>query len=49
VLRQPEIRERMVGLGMEVAPGPPSELGRVLRSEIQKWKDVAKAANIKAE
>lgn len=49
VLRQPEIRERMVGLGMEVMPGPPAELGRVLRVEIQKWKDVAKAANIKAE
>jgi len=49
VLRQPEIRERMVGLGMEVMPGPPADLGRVLRAEIQKWKDVAKAANIRAE
>lgn len=49
VMRQPEIRERLVGLGMEVIPGPPAELGRVLRSEIQKWKDVAKAANIKGE
>ena len=49
VLRQPEIRERMAGLGMEVLPGPPAELGRVLRTEIRKWKDVARAANIKAE
>ncbi len=49
VLRQPEIRERMAGLGMEVLPSPPAELGRVLRTEIRKWKDVARAANIKAE
>jgi tripartite-type tricarboxylate transporter receptor subunit TctC len=49
VLRQPEVRERLVGLGMEVTARTPADLGNLIRAEIQKWKDVAKAANIKAE
>ncbi len=38
-----------VGLSMEVTVRSPAELGSLLRAEIQKWKDVARAANIKAE
>jgi tripartite-type tricarboxylate transporter receptor subunit TctC len=49
VLRQPDVRERLVGLGMEVTVRTAAELGNLIRAEIQKWKDVAKAANIKAE
>ena len=49
VLRQPDVRERLTGLGMEVRAGTPDSLDKLVRGEIAKWKDVAKAANIKAE
>jgi len=49
VLRQPEVKERLTTLGMEVRTQTASEFGDLLRSEIQKWKDVARIANIKAE
>jgi tripartite-type tricarboxylate transporter receptor subunit TctC len=49
VLRQPDVRERLTGLGMEVRAGTPDSLDKLVRGEIAKWKDVAKAAHIKAE
>ena len=49
VLRQPDVRDRLTNLGMEVRPGTPQSLDALVRGEIKKWKDVAKAANIKAE
>ena len=49
VLRQPDIRERLTALGMEVRTQTPAEFGDLLRGEIQKWKEVARFANIKAE
>jgi tripartite-type tricarboxylate transporter receptor subunit TctC len=49
VLAQPEIRERLAGMGMEVAPGTSTEFARFLRAEIAQWKKVAQAANVKAE
>jgi len=49
VLRQPDVKERLSGLGMEVRPGTPEDLGRLLREEIGKWKEVARVANIKAD
>ena len=49
VLRQPDVRDRLTNLGMEVRPGTPESLDALVRGEIRKWKDVAKAANIKAE
>jgi tripartite-type tricarboxylate transporter receptor subunit TctC len=49
VLRQPDVRDRLTNLGMEVRPGTPESLDALVRGEIKKWKDVAKAANIKAE
>jgi len=49
VLAQPEIRERLVGLGMDVTPGTSAEFARFLADEIAKWKKVAQTANIKGE
>lgn len=49
VLRQVDVRERLAGLGMEVRTQTPAEFGNLLREEIQKWKEVARLANIKAE
>ena len=48
-LAHPEVRERLTGMGMELAPGSPAEFERFLRDEINKWSRVAKAANVKAE
>ena len=49
VLGLPDVRERLVGLGMQVRPGNPEQLSSYVRAEIKKWTEVAKAANIKAE
>jgi tripartite-type tricarboxylate transporter receptor subunit TctC len=49
VLGQADVRERLVGMGMEVAPGSPGDFERFLRDEIAKWSRVAKAANVKGE
>ena len=49
VLRQPDVRERLTALGMEVRTQTPPEFAELLRGEIQKWKEVARFANIKAE
>ena len=48
-LAHPDVRERLAGMGMELAPGSPAEFERFLRDEINKWSRVAKAANVKAE
>jgi tripartite-type tricarboxylate transporter receptor subunit TctC len=48
-LSHPEVRERLAGMGMELAPGSPAEFERFLDHEIAKWSRVAKAANVKAE
>jgi len=49
VLAQPDVRERLVGLGMDIAPGTGAEFEQFLRAEIAQWKKVAQGANIKAE
>lgn len=49
VLAQTDVRERLVGMGMEVTPGSTAEFERFLREEIVKWKRVAQAANVKGE
>jgi tripartite-type tricarboxylate transporter receptor subunit TctC len=49
MLAQPEVRERLAGLGMDIAPGTGAEFEQFLRAEIAQWKKVAQAANIKAE
>jgi tripartite-type tricarboxylate transporter receptor subunit TctC len=49
VLALPEVRERLAGMGMDVAPGSSAEFARFLRAEVAQWKKVAQAANVKAE
>jgi tripartite-type tricarboxylate transporter receptor subunit TctC len=49
VLQQPDVRERLTGLGMRVRPGGPEQLGSYVRDEIKKWTEVGQAANIKVE
>lgn len=49
VLAQPDVREKLVGLGMEVAPGTSAEFERFLADEIAKWRRVAGAAGVKGD
>ncbi len=49
ILRNPQVIERMAGVGVEVAPGTPAQLGDYLKSEIAKWDKVVKKASITAE
>jgi tripartite-type tricarboxylate transporter receptor subunit TctC len=48
-LAAPDVRSRLVALGMIVEPGSPAAFGQFLRAEIAKWGKVAKTANIKTQ
>jgi tripartite-type tricarboxylate transporter receptor subunit TctC len=47
VVRLPDIRERLNGLGIEPVGGSSEELGRIVVRDIERWTAVAKAANIR--
>lgn len=50
VLRRPDVKERLDGLGMDVAPSAtPQEFTAYMRKQIETWTAVAKAANVRAE
>lgn len=49
VLGKPDIRERLLGLGATPTGSSPEELGRVIRSESEKWKKVIEISGAKAE
>ena len=49
MVEQPEVRERLVGLGLVPVGGTPAALGDHLKSEIARWAKVVKEAGIKLE
>jgi tripartite-type tricarboxylate transporter receptor subunit TctC len=49
ILQLPDVKERMAGLGLELAGGSPERLRERVKREIAKWQNVVKMANIKAE
>lgn len=49
VLKLPDVRERIVALGIDPVASTPEEFSRVIAADIVKWTAVAKAANIKAD
>ncbi|WP_459618595.1 Bug family tripartite tricarboxylate transporter substrate binding protein [Bordetella sp. 2513F-2] len=49
VLRQPEVRRRLLELGHEPAGGTPGELDEFARSERSKWGPLIRAAGLKAD
>lgn len=49
ILQLPEIRERFATAGLEPAGGAPDAFGRLLRSEVDRWAKVVKAAGVKPE
>ena len=46
ILRDPEVRQRFVALGVEPVGGPPEAFSRHIRAEAEKWGRVVKTANI---
>jgi hypothetical protein len=49
VLVDPKTKSRIVELGGEPLVGSPSVYGKMLAEEAEKWGNVVRAANIKAE
>jgi tripartite-type tricarboxylate transporter receptor subunit TctC len=48
-LKTPGTRERLSGLGAEPVGNTPDEFAKFLRTEIDKWAGVVRAAGIKGE
>jgi tripartite-type tricarboxylate transporter receptor subunit TctC len=46
VLRDPDVKQRFIGLGVEPVGGPPEAFARHIRAESEKWSRVVKTANI---
>ena len=49
ILRDPANQERLTAMGLEVIDSGPDEFRAAIAAEIQRWAQVVKAANIKAE
>lgn len=49
VLKSPDIRERLAGMGATVVADTPEEFGRFMADEINKWGPVVKQARIELE
>jgi len=48
-LADPQIKARLADLGGTPLPGSPSDFGRLIADETEKWGKVIRAANIKPE
>ena len=48
VLNNPEVKATLLAQGAESAPSTPEELGEFVKSELQRWVPIIKAAGIKA-
>jgi tripartite-type tricarboxylate transporter receptor subunit TctC len=49
VLKTPEMREKMFGLGTEIVANTPEQFAQYIRDETAKWSAIVKAAGIKLE
>jgi tripartite-type tricarboxylate transporter receptor subunit TctC len=49
ILQMPDVRERMLGLGITPVGNTPEELAMILQADLEKWTRVAKSAGVKAD
>ncbi|MGG5821072.1 Bug family tripartite tricarboxylate transporter substrate binding protein [Falsiroseomonas sp. HW251] len=49
ILRDPQVAARMVEMGGFPDPGTPEEYGRFIAAEIAKWREVARAADVRLD
>ena len=48
-LRLPEVRERLAQDGAEPVGGTSAEFAALIKADLEKWSNIARAANIQAE
>jgi tripartite-type tricarboxylate transporter receptor subunit TctC len=48
-LADPKMKARLAELGATALPGSPTEFGKLIADETEKWGKVVRTANIKAE
>ncbi len=48
-LKQPDVVEKLIGLGMTPVGGTPEQLGSFIRTDIDKWTKLIRARNIKPD
>jgi tripartite-type tricarboxylate transporter receptor subunit TctC len=49
LLAQPDVKERVAGLGFDIVASTPEQFGAQIKTEIEKWGKVIRAAGIKAD
>src|SRR5688572_5729823 len=49
ILKQPDVVQRLDGLGFEIVASTPDQFGAYIRSEIKKWEKVVKASGAKPD
>jgi tripartite-type tricarboxylate transporter receptor subunit TctC len=49
IMTMPDVRERLMGAGLDPVGGSPEDLARHIRAEIAKWTKVAKEVGAKAD
>ena len=49
VVREPEIRDKLLAQGSEGVGGTPEQLGKVVSTELVRWNKLAKEANIRVD
>jgi tripartite-type tricarboxylate transporter receptor subunit TctC len=49
VMREPDLKQRLAGLGADALTSTPEEFSSYLRSEIDKWAKVVKASGMKVD
>ncbi|MBY0270178.1 MAG: tripartite tricarboxylate transporter substrate binding protein [Burkholderiales bacterium] len=49
ILKLPDIRDKLSGLGADIVGSTPEEFAKYLRDEISKWRRVAKQANVRLD
>ena len=49
ILKQPDVAQRLDGLGFEIVASTPEQFSAYIRSEIKKWAKVVKASGAKAD
>jgi tripartite-type tricarboxylate transporter receptor subunit TctC len=49
VLQMPDVRERLAGMGAEPSGESPEQLAMRIKSEFDRWGEVVRKANIKAD
>ena len=49
IMNEPEVKERLAGLGADFSPNSPKDFDQFIRAEIARWGDVIRRANLKVD